>query len=101
MLPDTNMRNYKHSIALAMLVLLAPAGANSARAHEYKAGNLVLHQPWTRATPAGATVAGGYLSIENDRMAADKLVGGSFSRASGFEIHQMATVDGVMTMRPL
>jgi periplasmic copper chaperone A len=70
-------------------------------ARDYTAGSLVIHQPWSRATPASARVGAGYLIVENKGQAPDRLVGGSFSRADGFEIHEMAVKDGVMTMRPL
>ena len=35
------------------------------RAEDVKAGDLVISQAWSRATPGGAKVAGGYLTIEN------------------------------------
>ena len=46
-------------VAFAAL-LAAPAGAGDA-----KAGDLVITQAWSRATPGGAKIAGGYLTIEN------------------------------------
>ena len=39
--------------------------ATAASAHEYKAGSLEIKHPWSRATPKGATVAGGYMKIVN------------------------------------
>ena len=36
-----------------------------ALAEELKAGDLVITQAWSRATPGGAKIAGGYLTIEN------------------------------------
>ena len=35
------------------------------RAEEVKAGDLVITQAWSRATPSGAKIGGGYLTIEN------------------------------------
>ena len=70
-------------------------------AHDYKAGSLEIAHPWTRATPKGAAVAGGYLTIVNKGAAADRLVGGSLPGAGRFEIHEMRTNNGVMQMRPL
>ena len=87
--------------ALALVATLCALSPAAVAAHEYKAGGLVLHHPWTRATPAGARIAGGYVVIENTGATADTLVGGSLARATGFEIHRMANVDGVMTMRPV
>jgi copper(I)-binding protein len=84
--------------ALAAVSLLLTSTASFA--HDYKAGPLTIGHPWSRATPAGAKVGGGYLSIENTGTAPDRLVSVSvpFARA---EIHEMAVANGVMTMRPL
>ena len=93
------MKNITPTLACAagLLVLL---GASS-QAQEVKAGDLVITQAWSRATPAGAKVAGGYLTIENKGAASDRLVSGSGDFAGKVEIHEMAMNNGVMTMRPL
>ena len=70
---------------LACAVAFAALLAAPARAQEIKAGDLVITQPWSRATPGGAKVAGGYLTIENKGAAADRLVGGSADIAGKFE----------------
>ena len=75
--------------------------ASMAVAHEYELGTLKIGHPWTRATPKGAAVAGGYLKITNNGTVPDRLVGGSSAVAGRFEIHEMRMVDGVMQMRPL
>jgi periplasmic copper chaperone A len=85
----------------ACAALLGCLSAAPARAEEVKAGDLVITQAWSRATPGGAKVAGGYLTIENKGPAADRLVGGSGDVASRIEVHEMATSNGVMTMRAL
>ncbi|MEW6124641.1 MAG: DUF1775 domain-containing protein [Pseudomonadota bacterium] len=64
-------------------------------------GNLVVTAPWSRATPGGAKVAGGYLTVTNSGTTPDRLTGGTFAAAGRVEIHEMAMKDGVMTMRPL
>jgi copper(I)-binding protein len=61
----------------------------------------VVTQAWSRATPGGAKVAGGYLTIVNTGPAADRLLSASTEIASKVEIHEMAVNDGVMTMRPV
>lgn len=86
---------------VASTILLAGALTASAYAQEIKAGDLVISQAWTRATPGGAKVGGGYLSIQNKGTAADRLVGGSTEVAGKVEVHEMATTNGVMTMRAL
>ena len=93
------MKNVTSMLAAAaslLAVAAAPAGAQ-----EMKAGDLVISQPWSRATPAGAKVAGGYLTIENKGSAPDRLVSGAGGVAGKVEIHEMAMNNGVMTMRPL
>jgi periplasmic copper chaperone A len=66
-----------------------------------KLGPLLIEAPWTRATPAGAKVAGGFMTITNSGTTADRLVGGTFPLAGRFEVHEMAVTNGVMTMREL
>jgi periplasmic copper chaperone A len=87
--------------AIACATLLACFVAAPARAQEVKAGDLVITQAWSRATPGGAKIAGGYLTIENKGAAADRLIGGSGDVAARVEVHEMAMNNGVMTMRPL
>ena len=82
--------------AFALALCAAPAAAD-----DVKAGDLVISQAWSRATPGGAKVAGGYLTIENKGAAADKLVSVSADIAGKAEVHEMAMDNGVMKMRPL
>ncbi|MEA2863035.1 MAG: periplasmic copper chaperone [Bradyrhizobium sp.] len=77
-------------------LLVAPA-----RAEEVKAGDLLISQAWSRATPGGAKIGGGYLTIENKGSTPDRLTGGSADVAGRVELHEMGTTDGVMKMRPL
>jgi periplasmic copper chaperone A len=81
---------------LTMVFLVAPL-----RAEEVKAGDLLITQAWSRATPGGAKVGGGYLTIENKGAAPDRLIGGSADVAGKVEVHEMAMNNGVMTMRQL
>lgn len=83
--------------AVSALLLAAP----SARADDVKAGDLVITQAWTRATPGGAKTGGGFLSIENKGSSPDKLVGVSADAAGKVEVHEMAMDGGVMKMRPV
>ena len=82
--------------AFAAALVTAPV-----RAQEVKAGDLVITQAWTRATPNGAKIGGGYFTIENKGAAADRLIGGSGDIAGKVEVHEMAMDNGVMKMRPL
>src|SRR3954451_1147795 len=82
--------------AFALALVAAPA-----RADDVKAGDLVISQAWSRATPGGAKGAGGYLTIENKGATADKLVSVSAAIAGKAEVHEMTMDNGVMKMRPL
>ena len=84
------------SLAAAALAL----SVSFASAHEFKLGPLKIGHPWSRATPAGAKVGGGYLSIENTGTTPDRLVSVSVPFAAHAEMHEMAMKDGIMTMRP-
>jgi periplasmic copper chaperone A len=84
----------------ATLALTAAAQAQDATA-DYKLGQLQISQPWSRATPKGAAVAGAYLKITNNGTTPDRLVGGSSPIAGRFEVHEVTMDNGVMKMRPL
>lgn len=87
--------------AIAAVVMLGYFLAAPARAEEVRAGDLVITQAWSRATPGGAKIGGGYLTIENKGSTPDRLIGGSADVAGKVEVHEMTMNDGVMTMRPL
>jgi periplasmic copper chaperone A len=93
------MKNITRMFACAATLLALLAAP--AHAQEIKAGDLVITQPWSRATPGGAKIAGGYLTIENKGTAPDRLTAVSGDIAGKVEIHEMAMNNGVMTMRPL
>jgi hypothetical protein len=67
----------------------------------FKLGDLTVTSPWTRATPGGAKIAGGYLKITNNGTTADRFVGAKSDVSDRVEIHEMSMSDGVMKMRPL
>ena len=72
-----------------------------AQAADVMAGTLKISAPWARATPKGASVGGGYMTITNTGTASDRLTGGSTDVSSKFELHEMSMDNGVMKMRPL
>jgi len=88
----------RHFRSLAVVAALALA-ATPAVAQQFKAGDIVVEQPWARATPKGAAVGAGYLVVRNNGAEADKLMGGSADFAASVEVHQMTMTDGVMKMR--
>ncbi|MBN9599587.1 MAG: copper chaperone PCu(A)C [Afipia sp.] len=79
----------------------AAAQQSAADASTFKAGDITVTAPWTRATPGGAKVAGGYLKIVNNGSAADRLVKAESAIAGHVEIHEMTMTGGVMKMRPI
>jgi copper(I)-binding protein len=89
--------NFRYLIP-ALLLAVVTTGAF---AHEYKLGSLVIIHPWSRATPKGATVAGGYLKITNTGTTPDRLLSGSSDIAKRFEVHEVSMDGGVMKMREL
>ncbi|MBH0237677.1 copper chaperone PCu(A)C [Methylobrevis albus] len=99
-----------HTILRSLLVALPLVGAaaatpvllaSTAAAHEYKLGDLAIEHPWTRATPPGARVGGGYLTVVNAGGTDDRLVSATSPASARVEIHEMSVTDGVMVMRPL
>ncbi len=87
-------------------ILIATALAASAMtttiwAADYDVGSLRVEQPWARATPKGAQVGVGYMTLRNRGSVTDKLTCVSAEVAARCEIHTMAEKDGVLTMRPL
>jgi len=87
---------------LALLVAAALAClAVPAQAADVTVGSLTVSSAWTRATPKGAPVGAGYLTITNKGTAPDRLVDGSSDASARFEIHEMTMDNGVMRMRPM
>jgi copper(I)-binding protein len=58
-----------------------------------------VEKPWARATPPGATVAGGYLVIRNQGAAGDRLLSASSPASAKVELHVHINDNGVMKMR--
>ena len=87
--------------AFACAALLASILGTPVRAEEVKAGDVVITEAWTRATPKGAKTGGGYLTIENKGTAPDQLIGGSADIAGSVQVHEMSMDGGVMKMHPL
>jgi copper(I)-binding protein len=62
---------------------------------------LQIATPWLRATPGGAKVAGGYVSIANKGSEPDRLMSASIPVAPKGEIHEMSMSNGTMHMQEL
>ena len=87
-------------LAIAGIVAVA-APDHTTSANEFKVGAITIETPWSRATPGGAKVALGYLTIKNDAATPDRLVSVTAGIAGSAGIHQMSMADGMMKMREL
>lgn len=94
------MPRWPLTAALLAAALLTALGS-TAQAREYKLGTLVLASPWSRATPGGAKIGAGFVTIENKGGQPDRLIAGASPIAGKIEIHEMSVERGVMRMRLL
>jgi copper(I)-binding protein len=90
-----------HRLVIFVAAILAAALAHPAHAADVTAGSLKISALWTRATPKGAAVGVGYMTITNNGSAPDRLVGGASDVSNRFDIHEMTMGNGVMRMRPI
>ncbi|AWN35886.1 DUF1775 domain-containing protein [Methylobacterium radiodurans] len=82
-------------------VRIVAAQAPAVIASGVKAGALSIQTPWVRATPGGAKVAGGYVTVSNTGTEPDRLIGGTFAQAARVEVHAMSMDGTTMKMAPL
>ena len=94
--------------ALAMTALLAAAAAlypalvsPAAAAGDYDVGLIHISQPWSRATPKGASAAAGYMTITNKGSEPDRVNCVASDASAQCQIHSMTMEGGVMKMRPV
>jgi periplasmic copper chaperone A len=67
----------------------------------YRTGDIAVEAPWSRATPGGAKVAGGYMRITNTGAQPDRLLAGSTAAAGGFKVHRSSMSNGVARVEPV
>jgi copper(I)-binding protein len=82
---------------LAALFALSPA----AQAADYDVGSIHISQPWSRATPKGASSGAGYMTITNKGSEPDRVTCVSSDASAECQIHTMTLDNGVMKMRPV
>lgn len=88
------MKTTRHiAFALALLLTGGSAAAQTA-------GGIQIDQPFSRATPGGAKVGAGYMTIVN-KGGADKLVSATTAAADRVEIHEMKMEGSVMKMKEI
>ena len=88
-------------LTASTLLLIAALAAPAALAADYKAGAIVISNPWARATPSGASAGAGYFTVTNTGTTPDRLIAVTSEAASNADIHEMTMANGVMQMRPL
>ena len=84
-----------------LLTAIAVCLSAAAFASDYKAGSIEIENPWSRATPKGASTAIGYMTIKNNGGTPDRLMGASVEAAGHVEFHSMVMENGVSKMRDL
>jgi copper(I)-binding protein len=86
---------------LAAALILAPLlAAAPAPAHEFhRLGDIVIEQPWSRATPV--KVGGAYMTLRNNGAIPDKLIKITSPVAERVEIHETKIEGGMAMMRPV
>jgi copper(I)-binding protein len=83
----------------AAAALISAAFVLPAAAQEAAVGDIAISKAWTRVTPPGAKVGGGFMLLTNKGKAADRLVAMSSDIAEKGEVHETTMTDGVMKMR--
>ncbi len=96
------MKAYAVALVLSGSLAAAPASAQGTRTMQAaKVQGITITAPWLRATPNGAPVVGGYVTLKNVGGATDRLIGASLPMAPNGEVHAMSMANGVMHMRRL
>ncbi|HKH80431.1 MAG TPA: copper chaperone PCu(A)C [Methylovirgula sp.] len=87
--------------ALGLLAAMPAFATNTVPASSVSVGSLKIEHAFTRPTPAGATVAAGYVTIVNAGSTPDRLVSATSDISAKTQIHEMKMENGVMEMREL
>jgi copper(I)-binding protein len=70
-------------------------------AHDAKVGDLVIMEPWARATIGQVKTGAAYLTVINRGAAGDRLLAVSTPVAAKAQLHSTIMDAGVMKMRPV
>ena len=84
-----------------LLTGLLALAASTAHARDFKAGSIEVTDPWSRATPRGASAGAGYMKITNTGTTPDRLVSESSDIARSVELRETSMENGIARMRPL
>ncbi len=99
-------RNAQGLRRVGVLVIIGVTGfagfvPQGAAARDFTAGEIIVSQPWSRATPGSSKVAVGYLSIRNSGDTPDRLKSASTEVSEKTSAHTMAMNGDMMVMRPM
>jgi copper(I)-binding protein len=84
-------------ILVSFVFLIA---ATTASAEQVRGGDLVVEMPWARASIGTSRPAAAYLTIKNEGLSADTLLGVKTDAAATPEVHKMEMRDGIANMGP-
>jgi len=93
-------------VNILRIVALAVCLGTAAQAQEKTlpsmwVGDLLIHAPVLRVTPAGAPVAGGYLAVENTGDTQEVLLSARADISPDVQLHEMVMSGDVMKMRAI
>ena len=91
----------KYAIGAVTLLGTQLAWSPATRAADYDVGSIHISQPWSRATPKGASAGAGYMTITNKGSEPDRVNCVSSDASAQCQIHTMTMDNGVMKMRPV
>ncbi len=92
---------YRLLAILGFTALVSLAAVRPIMAGDITVGSLIVENPWSRATPKGAKVGAGYLSIFNIGKIDDRLVSATSEISERVEIHESSIANGIMKMRKI
>lgn len=85
----------------ALVLAAALALGTAASAGEHRLGELVISDPWARASAGRAKNGAAYLGIANHGSAADRLLKAASPAAAKASLHTHIMESGIMKMRPV
>ncbi len=94
-------RSLRRGLLAAGAVAVAQIAAVGAQAADYDVGAIHISNPWTRATPKGASNGAGYLTVTSAASAPDRMICAGSDGAASCQLHSMTMDNGVMKMRPV
>ena len=86
---------------IPVIFVLAQLAVAPTLAADYDVGSMHIAQPWSRATPKGATTGAAYMTITNKGTTPDRVSCVSSDASARCQIHSMTMEGGVMKMRPV